>query len=387
MQPATADATAATAAAAASTQSIGTPALWVGFTVVVVLVLAIDLYIGSKSDAPMSKRAALAWTSLWVSLAAGFCAVLWFLAPDAQANQKAMEFASAYIIEYSLSVDNLFVFLLLFSAFKVPQGYQHRVLFWGIFGAVVLRAIFIFAGTALLSRFHFLIYLFGAFLIYTGVKLLTSGEEDEDADVSDNKVVKLAKRFIAVTDKYDGHNFFTMVDGVRKATPLFLVLVCVELSDVVFAIDSIPAVFGITLDPFIVYTSNIFAILGLRSLFFLLAGSLWGLRFLKPALGIVLAFVGVKMCLPFVHWAAEKAGAADAISWIPHHVPTPVSLGVVAGMLGLGVALSMLFPGKKPHDVQAAEEVREDISQVIHPELDPNSGPIKKAPPPETKGS
>jgi tellurite resistance protein TerC len=388
VQPeATTAAATAPATAAAAVQSIGTPALWIGFTVVVVLVLAIDLYIGSKSDAPMTKRTALAWTSVWVTLAAGFCGVVWMLAPQAQANEKAMEFASAYIIEYSLSVDNLFVFLLLFSAFKVPSGYQHRVLFWGIFGAVVLRAIFIFAGTALLARFHFLIYLFGAFLIYTGIKLLTSGEEDEDNDVSDNKVVVLAKRFIAVTDKYDGHNFFTVIDGVRKATPLLLVLVCVELSDVVFALDSIPAVFGITLDPFIVYTSNIFAILGLRSLFFLLAGSLWGLRFLKPALGIVLAFVGVKMCLPLVHWVAEKAGAGDALSWVPHHIPTPVSLGVVAGMLGLGVVLSMVFPGKKPDDVKAAEEVKEDIREVIHPELDPNSGPVKKAPPPEAKGS
>ncbi|MEO5802940.1 MAG: hypothetical protein ABIR24_05380, partial [Verrucomicrobiota bacterium] len=204
--------------------------------------------------------------------------------------------------------------------------------------------------------------------------------EDEDTDVSDNKVVLLAKRFIAVTDKYDGHNFFTVVDGVRKATPLLLVLVCVELSDVVFALDSIPAVFGITLDPFIVYTSNIFAILGLRSLFFLLAGSLWGLRFLKPALGIVLAFVGVKMCLPLVHWLAEKAGAGDALSWVPHHIPTPVSLGVVAGLLGLGVALSIAFPGKKPDDVKAAEEVKDDMRGVIDPTRDPNSGPVKKAP-------
>lgn len=357
-------------------QSIGTPSLWIGFTVVVAIVLAVDLYIGSKSDAPMSKRAAFAWTSLWVSLAVAFCGFVWFLAPDERANETAMEFASAYIIEYSLSVDNLFVFLLLFSAFKVPEGYQHRVLFWGIFGAVILRAIFIFAGTALLSRFEFLIYLFGAFLIYTGIKLLVSGDDDADADVADNKIVILAKKFVAVTDKYDGHNFFTTVDGVRKATPLLLVLVCVEFSDVVFALDSIPAVFGISLDPFIVYTSNIFAILGLRSLFFLLAGSLWGLRFLKPALGIVLAFVGVKMCLKLVHWAAEKAGLK--LEWLPEHVPTPVSLAVVAGLLGLGVVLSVLFPGEKPAEKKAAEEVKEDVQKVIHPEMDEHSGKHKR---------
>ena len=327
--------------------SIGTPSLWIGFTVIVTIVLGIDLWLGSRSDTPMTKRAALAWTSVWVTLALAFGAVVWGISPVETQNQMVMEYVSAYIIEYSLSVDNLFVFLLLFSAFKVPAGYQHRVLFWGIFGAVVLRAIFIFAGAALLTRFHFLIYLFGAFLLYTGVKLVFS-REDQDTDVADNKVVIFAKRFIAVTDKYDGHKFFTVVDGVRKATPLFLVLVCVELSDVVFALDSIPAVFGITLDPFIVYTSNIFAILGLRSLFFLLAGALWGLRFLKPALGLVLGFVGAKMCLPLVHTAADKLDLGVALSWLPHHVPTAVSLCVVGGLLAGSVCLSLAFPSKKP---------------------------------------
>jgi tellurite resistance protein TerC len=354
-------------------QSIGTPALWIGFTVVIAVVLAVDLYIGSKSDAPMSRRTALGWTSLWVSLALAFCGAVWVLAPPAAQNEKAMEFLSAYLIEYSLSVDNLFVFLLLFSAFKVPQGYQHRVLFWGIFGAVVLRAIFIFAGTALLTRFHFLIYLFGAFLIYTGFKLLVSGEDDAAADVSQNKVVILSKRFIAVTDRYDGHRFFTRVGGPHKATPLLLVLVCVELSDVVFALDSIPAVFGITLDPFIVYTSNIFAILGLRSLFFLLAGALWGLRFLKPALGVVLAFVGAKMCLPLVHVAATKLDMKDAVAWLPHEVATVVSLCVVGGLLAGSVALSLMFPGHKPEPIAAAEEVKEDIREAF-------SGPHPRAP-------
>lgn len=354
-------------------QTIGTPVLWVGFTLVVTVVLAVDLWIGSKSDEPMSKRQALAWTGLWVSLATAFGASIWFFAPPAMASNSAMEFFSAYLIEYSLSVDNLFVFLLLFQAFRVPQGFQHRVLFWGIFGAVVLRAIFIFAGTALVQRFTFLLYLFGAFLLITGLKLVFSREDGDDPDVADNTVVKLARRFIAVTDHYDGHNFFTRVDGVRRATPLLLVLVCVELSDVVFAIDSIPAVFGISNDPFIIYTSNIFAILGLRSLYFLLAGALWGLRFLKPALGIVLAFVGIKMCLPLLHVVAEALGAGHLLAWLPHHVPTPVSLVVVSGMLVLGVSASLLFPGKKPAQQHAAEELKEDILQAVEGQHHPHA--------------
>jgi tellurite resistance protein TerC len=350
-------------------QSIGTPALWIGFTVIIAIVLAVDLWLGSKQTTPMTKRQALAWTTVWVSIAAAFGVGILLFAHDAHNETKAMEFFTAYIIEYSLSIDNLFVFLLLFSAFKVPQAYQHRVLFWGIFGAVVLRAIFIFAGTALLQRFHFLIYLFGAFLIYTGAKLIFSGDDDEDADVADNKVVKLARRFIHVSDKYDGHHFFTMVGAKRVATPLLLVLVSVELSDVVFALDSILAVFGVSLDPFIVYTLNIFAILGLRSLFFLLAGALWGLRFLKPALGVVLAFVGIKMCLGLVHAALAKAGVEAA--WLPHEIPTPVSLAVVGGMLALGVLASMLFPGEKKAAVDAAHEVERDVRAVISGEGDP----------------
>jgi len=342
--------------------SIGTPALWVGFSVVVFAILAIDLIIASRHPGPMSKRGALVWTGVWVSMAVAFGLGINFLAN----REAALEFATAYIIEYSLSVDNLFVFLLLFAQFKVPSEYQHRVLFWGIFGAVVLRAIFIFAGTALLNEFHFLIYLFGGFLIFTGIKLLIPGGDDEDTDVSDNTVVKIARRFIRVHDHYDGNKFFTVQNGTRLATPLLLVLVCVELSDVVFALDSIPAVFGVTLDPFIVYTSNIFAILGLRSLFFLLAGALWGLRFLKPALGVVLTFVGVKMCLGLAGIISEKTGLD--LSFVPQHVPTTVSLGVVGGMLALGIVLSMLFPGKKPEEQAAAAEVKADIDAAVHPE-------------------
>ena len=365
--------------------SIGTPFLWVAFTVVVAGVLAIDLYVGSKKTEAMSRRAALGWTALWVSIAVVFGAGIWLVIDHERSREAAMEFFTAYVIEYSLSVDNLFVFLLLFSSFKVAQAHQHRVLFWGIFGAVVLRAIFIFAGTALLQRFSFLIYLFGAFLLYTGVRLLFGGEDEEEVEVSENRIVRVTRRFVPVTDSYHGHHFFTVVDGTRKATPLLLVLVAVELSDVVFALDSIPAVFGVSLDPFIVYTSNIFAILGLRSLFFLLSGALFGLRFLKPSLGIVLAFVGAKMCLPLIHWGAAQLGHADAVAWLPEHIPTPLSLAVVGGFLVGGVALSMLFPGARPQEQAAAEEIKEDLVEAVtgvHHEPHGGGGPPPAPPGP-----
>ena len=341
-------------------QSIGTPALWIAFALIIAVVLAIDLWVGAKTDKPMPKRRALAWTAVWVALGCAFGAAVYVFSPAEVRRESTLEYFSAYVIEYSLSVDNLFVFLLLFHAFRVPAGYQHRVLFWGIFGAVLLRGVFIFAGTALLSSVHAFIYLFGAVLIYTGAKLLVGGDDDDEGDVADNRVVKIARKYIRVTDAYDGHRFFTVVEGVKKATPLLLVVVCVELSDVLFALDSVPAVFGITLDPFIVYTSNLFAILGLRSLFFLLSGVLWGLRFLKPALGLVLAFIGIKMCLPFAAFVAAKAGVE--VPWLPEHVPTPVSLVVVGALLGAGIVLSVLFPGKKTEPVQ---ELKEDLREIV----------------------
>jgi tellurite resistance protein TerC len=351
-------------------QSIGTPALWIGFSVVVAALLGLDLLLASRDPTPMSKRAAMLWTLGWVSLAGLFGVGIAFLAPEKTVDgqlitafDSAMEFYSGYLIEYSLSIDNLFVFLLLFGMFKVPLQQQHRVLFWGIFGAVVLRAIFIFAGTALLQQFHWLIYLFGAFLLVTGIRLMIPGGSDEDDDVSDNMVVKLSKRFLKVSDHYDGDKFFTLVNGVRMATPLFLVLVTVELSDLVFAMDSIPAVFGVTLDPFIVYTSNIFAIMGLRSLFFLLSGALWGLRFLKPALGLVLAFVGAKMLLPMVHELAHSQNVT--LGWLPHHISTPVSLAVVGGLLAAGIIASLLFPGSKPEEQQAAATVSASVGKAV----------------------
>jgi len=355
--------------------SVGTPALWIGFSVVVFAVLAIDLYIGSKSHGPMSKRAAIVWSGVWLACAGAFGAGLYFLIDHDRAREAALEFVTCYLVEYSLSIDNLFVFLLLFSAFKVPPEHQHRVLFWGIFGAIVLRAIFIFVGSALLTQWHFLIYVFGAFLIYTGIKLLIPGGDEDEADISDNAVVKIARRFIRVHDKYDAHHFFTTHNGVRLATPLLLVLVSVELSDVVFALDSIPAVFGFSNDPFIIYTSNIFAILGLRSLFFLLAGVLWGLRFLKPALGVILGFVGVKMCLPLFDLWLQQVGIQLNLGHTP--ISPEVSLGVVGGMLAVGIAASVLFPGKKPEAVHAVDELKEDLDEVVHPDRHPHGDEAK----------
>ena len=351
------------------TQSIGTPALWIGFTVVVAALLAVDLGLMSRDPKPMTKRAAALWTVAWVSLAAAFGAGIYFFAAGEHGSRVALEFTTAYLIEYSLSIDNLFVFLLLFHAFAVPAAYQHRVLFWGIFGAVILRGIFIFVGSALLASFHPLIYIFGAFLVFTGLKLLFEKEESED-DVKDSATLRLARRFIPVSDSYDGHHFFTIVNGARRATPLLLVLVSVELSDVVFALDSIPAVFGVSTDAFIVYTSNIFAILGLRSLYFLIAGALWGLRFLKPALGLVLGFVGLKMLLPLVPELARHVSTASMFAaenddhW---HVSIGWSLAVIGGLLGAGIALSLLFPGKDEADRQAALEVETDLREALHP--------------------
>ncbi len=354
------DATTIATESAEAIHSVGTPALWGGFSAVVFIILAVDLYIGSKQHGPMSKTSATAWTAVWVSSALAFGAAIYFLIDHDRAPQAAIEFFTCYLVEYSLSVDNLFVFLLLFGSFKVPQAYQHRVLFWGIFGAVVLRAIFIFAGTALLAKWHALIYVFGVFLIYTGVKLLFGGEDD-DEDVANNRVVRFAKRFIRVHDHYDEHHFFTVQNGARLATPLLLVLVCVELSDVVFALDSIPAVFGFSNDPFIIYTSNIFAILGLRSLFFLLAGVLWGLRFLKPALGVILSFVGVKMCLPLIAAGLEKAGVDISNTPLanPHPISPEVSLAVVGGMLALGILASVVMPKKDDGDKKDESDTAE----------------------------
>jgi tellurite resistance protein TerC len=313
--------------------------LWGVFAVVVLSMLALDLGVFNRAAHTVSPREAGIWSAVWVSLAACFCAGVWVV----DGRQTAIAFATGYVVEQALSVDNLFVFLLLFSYFKVPEALQHRVLFWGILGALVMRGIMIAAGALLLERFHWVIYIFGAFLVVTGIRMLL--QRDGEMEPERNPVLRLVKRFIPVSDHFEGDRFFIRApwggDQLLRtvATPLFVVLVMVETTDLVFAVDSIPAVFGVSRDPFVVYTSNVFAILGLRSLYFLLAAVVHKFWLLKPALGIVLMFVGVKML------ASAK-----------YHMPELVSLGVIVGILTIGVLGSLRFPRAEatPHASDAS---------------------------------
>ena len=305
--------------------TIGTPALWVGFSLLVVLTLTIDLGVLNRRAHAVTTREALRWVIVWVALAQLFGVFILFRA----GHDKWMEFLTGYLIEYALSVDNLFVFIVLFAYFAVPAAYQHRVLFWGILGAVILRGVFIGVGAALLAAFHWVMYVFGAFLVYTGVKLMRS--DAAEVDPERNMLLRAFRRVVPTVSEYHGASFFVRRDGRRWATPLLAVLVAVEATDIVFAVDSIPAIFAITRDPFIVYTSNIFAILGLRSLFFLLAGMMGSFHYLKPALAVVLTFIGVKMLI------------SDLV-----HVPIALSLLVVVGLLAAGVVLSLLKPAPLP---------------------------------------
>lgn len=271
--------------------SIATPTLWFGFSALVLIVITIDLGLGQrKAHAPSMKEAAF-WTAVWISVAMAFNFWLYRVA----GSVKAMEFLTGYIIEYSLSVDNLFVFIMIFSFFGVLPEAQPRLLKWGIIGAVILRALFVLAGATLLHHFHWMIYVFGVFLVFTGIKMVSHGEEKIHPEK--NPLVKLMCRIFPVKSDYEGTHFFTVMNGKRAATPLLVALVAIESTDVVFAVDSIPAIYGITSDPFIVYTSNIFAIMGLRSLFFLLAGAMGIFHYLKLGVAIVLVFVGIKMTI------------------------------------------------------------------------------------------
>jgi tellurite resistance protein TerC len=305
--------------------SIGSPLFWTLFLVGVAAILVLDLGVLNRKAHAVKPREAALWTLFCVTLATLFA--LWL--GMRFGARPALEFTTGYLIEYALSVDNLFVFLVVFGYFRVPIELQHRVLFWGIVGALVLRAAFILTGAALLARFHWMIYLFGAFLVVTGIKLLLAGEGEVDPEK--NPMLRVAKRFLRVTPRYHGQRFFVVEQGRRYATPLFLVLIVIEATDVVFAVDSIPAIFGVTQDPFLVFTSNIFAILGLRALYFLLHDFMGRFHYLKYGLGLVLAFVGAKM-----------VGSA----WFK--VPIGLSLGVIVALLGGSVAVSWLFPPKAP---------------------------------------
>ncbi|HKO01332.1 MAG TPA: TerC family protein [Thermoanaerobaculia bacterium] len=291
---------------------------WLIFNAVVLSLLALDLGVFHRKVHVISVREALTWSAVWIALSLAFNAVIYFWL----GRGPAVEFLTGYVIEKSLSVDNIFVIVLIFAFFRVPAELQHRVLFWGILGALVMRGGFIAAGSALIQRFEWVIYLFGAFLVITGVRMAFNREESFDP--ADSFMMRIAKRIIPMSDDYEGKRFFTRVNGRRAATPLFLALLVVESTDLIFAVDSIPAIFAVTQNPFIVYTSNVCAILGLRSLYFALAGMMSKFIYLKIGLAAVLSFVGVKMLLAGV--------------W---HMPTLMSLGVIIAILAIAVIASM----------------------------------------------
>ena len=298
--------------------------LWIGFNVFVLAMLALDLGVFHRKAHVVSIRESVVWTMIWIALAMVFNLGI----AHYMGNTKALEFFTGYVIEKSLSVDNIFVIALLFSYFAVPAEHQHRVLFWGILGALIMRAAMIMLGAKLISEFTWIIYIFGAFLIITGIKMIVKREEEIHPEK--NPVVQLFRRFVPVTSGFRGGKFFVRENGVRMATPLFVVLLMVEFTDLIFAVDSIPAIFAVSTDPFIVYTSNVFAILGLRSLYFALAGILDKFHYLKIGLGVVLSFVGVKMLLSHTLWKIE----------------TDVSLGVIIGVLVTSVLASLAWPKK-----------------------------------------
>jgi len=308
--------------------SIGSPSLWIGFTLFVLAMLALDLGVFHRKTHEISIREALAWTGVWIGLALIFSGGVyyWF------GSERALEFLAGYVIEKALSVDNIFVFMVIFSTFAVPAMLQHRVLLWGILGALALRAVFIVLGAALLQQFHWVIYVFGVFLVFTGFKLLV--QKNEEVHPERNPLFRLFRRLVPSVGEYR-EGFFTVVEnGKRYATPLLLVLVAIETTDIVFAVDSIPAIFAVTKDPFIVYTSNIFAILGLRALYFALAGMMGKFHYLKLGLSFVLVFVGVKMLL---------AGVFKIPIWL--------SLTVIVALLAGSIAASLL---RRPSDLPTA---------------------------------
>ena len=302
--------------------------LWIGFNLFVLTMLAIDLGVFHRKSHAVSGREALIWSVVWISLSLVFNAVIYFfwdrMMPGSNYtnSEAALAFLTGYLIEKSLSVDNIFVFILIFSFFAVPAAYQHRVLFWGILGALVMRGTLIAVGAALLKEFHWIIYVFGAFLIFTGIRMARHQEEEVQPDK--NPVVKFFRRFMPVTSGFEKDQFFVRRAGKLMATPLFLILLIVESTDLVFAVDSIPAIFAVTQEPFIVYTSNVFAILGLRALYFLLANVMDKFQYLKLGLSAVLTFIGVKMVITDLY-----------------HIPVGVSLAVVAGILTLSILASL----------------------------------------------
>lgn len=311
--------------------SVGSPITWGAFLVGVFVLLALDLGLFNRKPHRVSMREALLWSIVWVLLSLCFNGYVWYAFGD----EKALEFLSAYVIEKALSVDNIFVFIVLFRYMRVPQEYMHRILFAGILGALILRGVFIVAGLALIELFTWSLYLFGAFLLFTGLRLLFVREDEEEGEGGqDNWVKRSAERWFRVTKEFQGPRFFVERDGKRYVTTLFVTLLMVETADVVFALDSIPAIFGISTDPFIVFTSNVCAVMGLRAMFFLLENVIDRFWLLKYGLGLVLSFVGVKMILGmgFGAWMA------------PYHIPVHWSLLTVSLLIGGSVVASLMLP-------------------------------------------
>lgn len=316
--------------------TFGTPLLWGGFAVVVAIMLAIDLLLqGRRGSHSMTMKQAAGWSILWVTLSLLFNAAFWWYLVQTQgravADPQALAFLTGYLIEKALAVDNVFVWLMLFSYFAVPPALQRRVLVYGVLGAIVLRTIMIFAGSWLISQFDWLLYVFGAFLLFTGVKMALAKEDD--SGIGDKPLVRWIRSHLRMTDKIESERFFTRKNGVLFATPLLLVLILVELSDVIFAVDSIPAIFAVTTDPFIVLTSNLFAILGLRAMYFLLAGVAERFSMLKYGLSVILVFIGVKMLIVDFY-----------------HIPVAISLGVVGGILAVTLLINAWV--NRQHDKQ-----------------------------------
>ena len=299
--------------------SVETLLVWGGFVLFILAMLAIDLGVFHRKTHTVSIKEAGIWTVVWISLATLFGIGLWLR----NGSEQALAFAAGYVIEYSLSMDNIFVFVLIFTYFAVPAAYQHRVLFWGIMGALVMRGVMIAAGAALIKQFHWIIYIFGAFLVFTGIRM--AFHDNSEIHPEQNPLIRLFRRFFRVTRDYQGEHFFVRQAGVLMATPLFLVLLMVESTDLIFAVDSIPAIFAVTQDPFIVFTSNVFAILGLRSLYFILAGAVNQFHYLKLGLSAVLTFVGLKML---------------ASEW--YKLPTAISLLVIVLILGTAIVASLI---------------------------------------------
>ncbi len=333
--------------------SIGnSAALWIGFSLFILFMLSLDLGLFNRKAHAIKYREAAIWSAVWVTLAMIFAGIVFWT----QGTDPGLKFLTGYVIELSLSVDNLFVFLLIFSFFKVPAKVQHRVLFWGVMGALVMRLTMIFVGAALINRFHWILYIFGAFLVYTGVKMFR--QEDTDIQPEENPVVRVVTRYIPITRHYEGDHFFTRINGKLTGTLLLLVLVIVEVTDLVFAVDSIPAIFAITTNTFIVYTSNVFAILGLRSMYFLLAGVVEKFQYLRMGLAIVLTFIGVKMLIEAFHVV----------------IPVWISLVVVAVVLLSSIGASILWP--KDAEMDLAVDMPQDFDSLF--EDDPPEHSIEK---------